>query len=494
MSTSRQGLAVALLSLTAGLFGNTAAAEDFSTWSQRPAVDILPKISNAITVVRVEQLLGSNWAKAEDEAKRRQRLYERGETVIPPWVKSVTISSLLRPSQQGAAIRAIVADLSSDAPVEPSENLTDAAFGDAVVLETKRDAIFVGQPGGRVVGWSPGSRTEFNHWLDGSFANGVSPVLRAMVSNTEPEVILGLDLAGLVSVESAMRRLSSDAVFDDVLDRAIELLADAQSVSCAVNADDGLECKITIHGSGNVEYTADDGEIIKLLFLAILGDTGYSLPEFDSFVPATARSTFVMTGSLDDGSLTALTSLGVPKLPDDESLLSTLPQNKRARSAKRISPLDDFDRAVTMINALDRRQRRAKNPSSVAGWCDRTAGELDELAVSTLDETVSEFASRTATRLRAIGSSLRGLEAKLNAEQESVTYNVRVKPGWASVNIWGGVGYRPPSANVDTNLREVRERQARLARESADEREAIWNSVQEDIAQTRRGLVGAPVE
>ena len=476
------------------VFSNETHGEDFNTWSEKPAADILPKISNAVTVVRIKQLLASPWALAEGEAARREQLYELGEAVIPPWVDSVTISSLLRPSEEGTAIKAIVADLRADAPVLPRQDAPDVDFGDAAVLETKRDAIFVGRAGGRVVGWSPASRTEFVHWVDGSFANGLSSPLRTMIGHEEPEVVLGLDLKGLVSRAAAQARLASDAQFDDALDRAVELLVDAKSVSCTVNATDTLECTITIFGSGNRAYVESDATILKSLFLAILGDTGYSLPEFDNFDAIAGRHSCIMTGVLSDDSLTALTSLGVPKLPRGDQLFGEEKKTdaRRERREKRTSPLDDFNRAATMIESLDRRQRRAKDPSSVASWCDRTAGELDDLSVATADETVSGFASRSASSLRAIGSSLRGLKAKLNAEQESVTYDVRVNPGWSSVNIWGGVGYRPPSARVDTNLREVRERQARMARESADDRESIWNSVQEDIARTRRSLLGAP--
>lgn len=465
-------------------------AEDFSAWSEQPAADLLPAASNAVTVVRVENLLNSEWAKAEGESERRQKLYERGEAVIPPWVASATIAALIRPSRQGTAFRAIVATLQKDAPVHATSEQLDDDFGGASVLSNHRDAIFVGQPGGRVIGWSPASRTELKHWVGGAFANGLSSSLKSLVDDKKHEVILGLDLEGLVGEDAARQRLSADPSFDELLDRAVALVMDAKLVSCSIDATDKLECEVRIVGGGKMAYTTDDADLVKSLFLSVVGDTGYSLPEFHDFTATVDGDSVVMNGVLQDDSLAALTSLGVPPLPSGSTLFEKPTTSHSTRTARRRSPLDDFDRAVSMIESLDKRQKRAKNPASVASWCDRTAGELDDLAVASEDQTVAGFASRSATRLRSIGSSLRGLTADLNAEQASVTYDVRRDPGWASVNVWGGAGYRAPSVKVDSNLREVRARQAKLAQDSAADRETAWNEIQEDISATRRTLLG----
>ncbi|MEZ6146827.1 MAG: hypothetical protein R3B91_15705 [Planctomycetaceae bacterium] len=71
---------------------------------------------------------------------------------------------------------------------------------------------------------------------------------------------------------------------------------------------------------------------------------------------------------------------------------------------------------------------------------------------------------------------------KINAEQGTLTYDVNYTPGWASVNIWGGVGYGESAVNVTSNLREVREKQAAAIEQGAGEREQIWLMIENERA------------
>lgn len=476
------------------IFVGTIAAEDEAKWNKEPAERLLPTVSNAVTVVRMEQLLNTPWARAGEESADLQRRYERGEAVIPPWVSSATIAALIRPAKQGAAFRSIVAQLVSDAPVSDVNGSGLPNMPEMRQLATERDALFFANSDGRVLGWSPASEPEFKHWLAGAFTQGLSTPLSAVIEDPEPEAIVAIDLTGLVDKEAAKRRLQSESQFDGLVERGVALLTDVSVVSCAVNVTNRLECTVRIVSGGGVAYLEQDVDLVRTLFLAILDDTGYSLPEMHSFNAVLEGDAVILSGVLHDDSLVALTSLGVPPLPGSEVVVAQKEDPKQVRNAKQPTPLEDFNRAVAMIESLDRRQKRAKSPGSVANWCDRTADDLDELSISTSDRTVSGFASRSAASLRAMGSSLRGLKTDLDAEQATLTYNVNRDPGWASVSVWGAVGVREPSVHVDTNLRQVRERQARIAKESASEREQVWSQIQADIASTRRELSKIGIE
>lgn len=464
-------------------------AADATDWNTKSTGELLPATANAIAIVRVEQLLQSRRAIEQQYADKADENYRAGGSTIPPWVKNLAVGFLLRPSEAGPAYRAMIAEVAADAPIEAIGGQAQQMFGHVPLLSTKRDAVFVGKPGGRVVGWSPASRRELGHWLKGDFAHGLSPVL-ADLASLSSDIVMAIDLTDLVDAGSAEQRFQSDAHFDGNIDRAVELATASKSVCLTVDISADIAGLVAITFGSSLELEESDADLAKSIFLSVVNDTGYGVHEFETMTARIDGDQVLLEGVLEDDSLQALTSLAVPPLPATKSGSSRTVSSGGRESRNMSSPIDDFTKATNMIDSLNRRQKRAKSPSSVAGWCDRTAAQLDDVSIATSDQNVASFTSRSATRLRAIGQSLRGMTTDMNAEQATLTYNVKRTAGWASVNVWGGVGYRDPTVNVESNLREVRTRQAAVVQQSAAEREAVWAMIQEDQAATRRALVG----
>jgi len=97
-----------------------------------------------------------------------------------------------------------------------------------------------------------------------------------------------------------------------------------------------------------------------------------------------------------------------------------------------------------------------------------------------------EFGHRVSERLRALAASLRGQSVSVNAEQQTLVYNYNYDPGWAAASYWGAVGYRAPTFKYDSNLQQVRERQAAAVVKGSQQRITVWNLITSDRSRTEQ--------
>jgi hypothetical protein len=126
--------------------------------------------------------------------------------------------------------------------------------------------------------------------------------------------------------------------------------------------------------------------------------------------------------------------------------------------------------------------RRGNDYERTATWHDNFARRIEQLPTLGVEPSLQEFGHRTADRFRALGASLRGQGVQINADQNTLVYDVDYRPGWVSANWWGAVGYGEPSVKVSSNLKDVRERQATAVKKGAQQRSTIWKMINDDRA------------
>ena len=199
-------------------------------------------------------------------------------------------------------------------------------------------------------------------------------------------------------------------------------------------------------------------------------------------------------GELSEESLAALVGLVVPPLPgrsaDSPSATpsSDAPKNDSSKPATTQDDERAFRKIAGLLKRLDSRQKQASNATTVAGWTDSTADQIQHVVYETNNKEVADFANRTAGRLRAISRSLNGEVVDINADQATMTYYVDRDPGWAAASIWGGVGWQEPTVKVTSNRQQVRERQAAAVKAGYSDRQELWGQIESDRDATATSL------
>jgi hypothetical protein len=141
-----------------------------------------------------------------------------------------------------------------------------------------------------------------------------------------------------------------------------------------------------------------------------------------------------------------------------------------------------------ILKDLQKANRKATNYARTATWHENFAGRIAALPTESVDPELVEYGARTASNLRGLAASLRGVAVDVQAQQRSLVYDVQATPGGEYFSIWGAYGYRTPSVNVSSNLRDIRERQAQAVAAGGQDREQIWRMITDDRAQIARRM------
>jgi hypothetical protein len=111
------------------------------------------------------------------------------------------------------------------------------------------------------------------------------------------------------------------------------------------------------------------------------------------------------------------------------------------------------------------------------------------MSIKGIDPLLSDYAAEVSNHLRALASSLRGQTVAINAGNQSVVYNAQVEPGYSGFG-WGiGFQNRGPTVNINSNLAEVRQKQAAAVERGAEQRDQIWESLLSRRETVRRALL-----
>ncbi|MFG0335725.1 MAG: hypothetical protein ACF8TS_20385, partial [Maioricimonas sp. JB049] len=141
---------------------------------------------------------------------------------------------------------------------------------------------------------------------------------------------------------------------------------------------------------------------------------------------------------------------------------------------------------------LQRAYRRARDYSHTHRWHENFSRRIEQLPISGVDSAVVDYGLETARRLRALAASLQGLKVQVNALNRAIVHHRYVQPSWAVRTIWGPYGaysYTPYNVSVQSNLHEIRAKQAELIAESAPQRQQIWQMITEDRLEIRRQML-----
>lgn len=461
----------------------------------------LPDSANTLAVVRLSSMLGTDRALDEHWYERQEKNYQNGVAVIPPWVDTLVVGSLVHPS--------IPEEVWSAAVVRRPESVTLEAVAEHVggtiedlggvsAVRSRRDSYLAQPLPDLFTAYRPAHRLEAARWaraVSEQKTSSVSPYLQ-QAADVDGHVVLAMDLRDLLDSAMVERLLREDDRFTShrqLVERLIPLISEINGVTFSAMIAEETEATITIDFSQDVGPSALS---IKTLFVSALDDLGAAIAEFGDTKAFGTGRTVTMKCKLSDDSLRRILSLIVtPSTPyqvasqpvEDAPRQPT--RNSRTKSVDPDQATKRYVRSVNdLIDHLKRANRNAQDYARTAAWHDTFAQKILDLPTNGVREYAIDYGDRISSSFRALAASLRGQGIQVNAQQKTLTYDVDYQPGWASINIWGGVGYGEPAYNVTSNLREVREQQAAAVMKGTEERQQIWLMIDDERAAVTRRL------
>lgn len=456
---------------------------------------LIPAEANAISVVRVAQILESPRAKSEDWSRLANEQFLAGASRIPQWVDTLVIGSLFRPGLHQEVWSTAVLELPETVTMERiarrEESRVERLAGLRSVLG-QRDAFLV-EVRPRILGVrSPAVRQETARWAR-SAAEGrtgsLSAYLQTALKNSA-HISLVVDLTDASDIYGVRRYLEDHKLVPaDVVARVElpQLLASLRGVSFHATIGESTSAEVVLEFG---EAVSGSGGAVANIFRHVMNDMHLSLEEFDSASVAEKSKSVTLSMNLSDESLRHVLSLITMPQPSHRS-------NDETVSTEQIAPREDIPRVTPelsesqryyqavsqVINDIDRINRKGNSNSRSATWLDNFARKIDDLSTAGVERELLGFGRRVSDRVRALAASLRGQQVQVNTEQQTLVYDVDYRPGWVSGSYWGVVGYGESSYKITSNLQQVRERQADAVTRGSNQRIAIWNMITDDRAE-----------
>ncbi len=480
------------------LAGRAAAAGDPAEWIQ-----YLPADTNTLAIVRVNSVLSSERsAQAGWRAKLEERFLSGGGG-FSPHIEALVVGSLTHPGVPEEVWSTALFSTPLELSMETIATHEQAPIADLAGRRAvrARDGAYVIELTPTLFGaYRPGHRQDAARWMDNINQQrglGVSRYLVSVANRPQP-IVLAIDLRHAVDAQRVRQQLEQDERFRsyaEFVDALVPLLTGLQGVCFTADISD------RIAGRVQIDFDRDVGRLkfaVRALFVSILEDLGASIDELADFSVATEGTSLVLEGTLGDESLRRMMSLVIaPSLPEVPSLTERLALTP-ATPAKPAAtdPLAATRKYVSAVNKyisdLEAASRRAKEYERTATWHDNYAQKILALPVQDVAQEAIDYGLNTASSFRALAASLRGQAVSIQSDQNALVYRYNYQPGAVGVNIWGGVGYRESAVNYDSNLQEVRERQAAAVQSGSNERLQIWQSIHTSRDSMTARLSAAP--
>lgn len=463
------------------------AADDVAT-----LIGHLPESANALVVLRVHDLLNTSRAKREQWAKQAEEKFLAGAAAVPPWVNTLVRASHFHPQSSTASWS--VAVVASSRPIDMSlvarrEGVeVGTLLGKPAVL-SPRGCYFV-HLGERLLGVRcPAYRQDTVRWMRFVSKNrkpAISSYLRRVATDNQSQIVLALDMQEMLEPRRIRERLLAAKSLQGkpaTIQKLAALLEQLQGIRLHIKVADKTTAAIWIDFSAKV---GPEGKYLKPLLLETLNDRGAALDDLEAgTVRVEGQSVVIVAPLSDEGLRRVMTMILTPTPQTPRTSAAATVKNPRARRVG-IPETVKYYRAVDrIINDLQRANRRAKNYQRTAVWHDNFARKIDQLSVVGVDSELVKYGSSIASHLRALAASLRGVPLEVNTLQSSVTYNVQYNPPWAYAGWWGGVGGRPASWRVTSNLQQVRAKQAEAIIRGEKQRRQVWTMIENQRARIR---------
>lgn len=468
-------------------FGHTASFGQTKDQLQELAAK-LPATSNAIAAVRIGTIMETHRAKQGNWLKRRDKI---ALETIPRWVNYVVLGSEIHLRENDELWTVAITSKPDDVQIEDvakaRRSPLQSIAGKQALLSPR--GAYVVQLTEKLIGaYSPPNRQALSRWIrsvESSRGTGVTDYLQGAIEQPS-HITFALDLQDSFDPTTVEMWLKTTTTMQDNADQI-------PAVASLLQGLKGLTLTVLIGGNNKAKLSLDFNssplaakKFLKPLFEEVIADRQVALEEIGGATADVEGDSFVLRMDISDTSLRHLLSLILSPTPENDSDSETVAsQNDPSTTSPDPALLADpayeaslryLQSLITIMGDLERLSRKAKNYNQTATWHDKAAERIDNLPARGVNSELLKYGNNLGAQLRALAASMRGTVVEVNTQQNTLTYKYKVNApqyGWGGPWGWGG-GWKPATVNWESNIKDVREKQAKAVTESTKQREELW--------------------
>lgn len=451
------------------------------TFAQDDVLKWVPESSNAIAIVRVKDLLASDFAKAEKWSDANRQAYASGLTAAPPWASTVIRSTIFRPGSQDIAntYSLFVSDRTiTIGEIARHEGVKAETLSGRPAVLSNRNAYFASL-GPKLIGSvDPADRQAAARWIREGASDSATAAVTYLtqVAKDFPtaEMIIAVDLADAIAADIALKWLQSVPELSKANDlgRVAELYSKLLGITLAIEVTDRIAARLEL--DFNEEVPPELKDATKLALFHFLADSGAEVENIQNSVVRIEGKTLVMDSPMDAQGFQRVLSLIRSPHPDIAGEQLANPNETTG-----VATLAYYDNVVHILNNLKRQSRNSNSYERTATWHEKFAQQIEQLSTRGVDPEVIAYGYDTSKKLRSLSSSLRGVPIEVNQLENSIRVDYNTTYMTTGVTPFGFI-YRPLFVNPQTNLGDVRSQQANVIAQDQADREKVWLMMRDD--------------
>jgi hypothetical protein len=453
----------------------------------------IPEAANFVAVVNNRAILQSPRGVREGWAKKNEMEYLEGAIPIPPTVTLMVMGSQVDAGNLignwGLGVFTLNKRMSMKQIAERHGGVVEK-FGDWEAASTHHGFIVELLNGvyGLMIN---GNRQDFARWVKNFGASRkpqVNDYLKQVIADAKSDhVAAAFDLEDTVDPVKLRARL---AMLKSLAGKSREEIAGMEKLLASTK---GLRISATIGDQSRtvlrIDFKSEIGdskELLKPCLLELVASMGARLEEFEKAEWQFESRAVVVQADLNDGSFARLMTIALLPMHASDPSVSTTPNGVQSE-IELIATRRYYLAIATLLDDLERQNKKASDYTKTSLWTENFAAKIDQLSQANVDPDMVKYAYATATNLRLIAGSLRGVPVKVNAAAAGLDVRVNVAPlgyrrvyyfGWRYVPVYG--------AMASSNSADVAAKQAAVIAEDSLARDSIWSAMAEDRRRIQR--------
>jgi hypothetical protein len=451
----------------------------------------LPEPCNSVALIQMRKLVNSPLGKKEKWADEVRRSYAEGLLSAPPWVQEVVRATAVGSSTRGMPTTFSIYSMSQASvigDIAKHELARSERIAGSFAVLSRRNVYYVQLASGLLGTVQPANRQTVSHWVH-SHADDkgteLSPYLkRAIEAPGEAQIVIAVDLNDMLEPQQIRKWLSSTPQLSSVQNPD----AVASQIASLVGARLSVAVTDTIAGRLRLDFAAPVGpnaDALKAAILQWLDDAGARIEVLGGAKATVSGNSLTFDAPLDELGLRRLLSLiqspHVPMGPNEAADAGPPRPNAVASAAY-------YNSVCDLLNSLLRKNRGTDNYDKTALWHEKFARKIGDLPMVGVDPDLLKWGHQVSDRLLALAGSLRGVPVEVDQLQRSIRVDATTSYRWYANSAESGPLYFPSWVQEQNNLGDVRAQQADVIVKNREQRDAIWNILRDDTAETARRM------
>ncbi len=383
---------------------------------------LVPNDANAVAIVRVEKIYGSEMAATEKWIEQSRVKYSSSPLYFPTSTKSVVIAAEIDLGHGSALWEAAYLTMKSEIDMNfvcklcKGVNHKIAGFES---VDTPDGGTMLKLSKNTLATKFPANRQQISRWArsvkneqTGKLSDYLLKVSEFAQKKSDAEIIMGLDLVDAIGPKQLREKLRQKTWLTDT-DTLVKVLSSIQGVT--------FEVKLRSDATGvmRIDFAEDTSAIkrdAKNLVVAALQDNGLYIRDFDKWETEIQGKQIVFSGRLSSTGLRRVSSIIEPpqaSVPTKETTKSDSGEvaGRKARATK-----EHWDAVQALLKDIRKYQPQTRN--QLAFYYERYARKIDGLPILNVDEEELDYASAVANVLRQVALGRRDVVARTAATRK----------------------------------------------------------------------------